>query len=158
MNIVIEGANGTGKSTLAEELGIVFGLQVIHANGPSKTEEECLARCIRQEALIDLSEYVFDRTQSISFLVYQEYDAMIERKVYGFAEHLADNCKLIYCVGQGKHDYSGKPHYDEKLKNQVDNDQEGIRNMYEEVMQGLPHLRYDFESGDILKLIEEIKQ
>lgn len=67
MNIVLEGPDGAGKSTLGEVLASMLDMPLVQGKGPPKSEEEFHERCreyIRMEGVI------FDRHPCISEPIY----------------------------------------------------------------------------------------
>lgn len=67
MNLVLEGPDGAGKSTLANTLAIATGMQVVQGKGPPKSREEFELRTI------DYLKYfgvIFDRHPCISEPIY----------------------------------------------------------------------------------------
>lgn len=67
MNIVLEGPDGAGKSTLAALLAQATGMKAIQGNGPPKSKDEFYYRCIRY---LGYTNVIFDRTPFISEAVY----------------------------------------------------------------------------------------
>lgn len=67
MNIVLEGPDGGGKSTLAEKISAVTGLRVQQGSGPPRGVGEIEAR---MTAYLALDGVVFDRHPAVSQSVY----------------------------------------------------------------------------------------
>jgi ribosomal protein S15P/S13E len=72
--IVLEGADGAGKSTLAKELVASYGLELVHTGGPLKDREEFLNRESRLD-LLNPKAKIYDRVPYISDLVYAFLEA-----------------------------------------------------------------------------------
>ena len=67
MNILIEGPDGTGKSTLAEALSTATGRPIVRSPGPPKNKQEIIERA---EAALSTDGVIFDRHPIISEWVY----------------------------------------------------------------------------------------
>lgn len=155
MKIILEGANGSGKSTLGHELSEWLNIPLRHAGGPSKDFNECQVRAF-DEILME-GNIILDRIQSISYAVYQDpSEEEMEILIANTDAILNDDNILIYCVGEGKPDFTGKNYYDQDLIDQVLNEQRLIRSIYDEVMSCFPHYIYDFNlESDIINLLRE---
>lgn len=69
MNIVLEGPDGSGKSTLGNTLSKLLNMPLISGKGPPKSEREFEDRCKRY---LEYSGVIFDRHPCISELIYSE--------------------------------------------------------------------------------------
>ena len=65
--IVLEGVDNTGKTTLAEQISIRYGLPVQHSGGPCKYPGEINKRLSH---FLDMTRVVFDRHVAISQPLY----------------------------------------------------------------------------------------
>lgn len=74
MIIVIEGAENSGKSTLAKKLSEALGLEVVHPGGAPKNIAEAIYRCSEQH-VASLSgsfvSFIYDRVTCISDKIYR---------------------------------------------------------------------------------------
>ena len=153
-SIVIEGPNGSGKSTLTKKLQNDIGLIAFHATRP-KDKKQAIKFAIEQVS--DISEgksFIYDRSHAISRQVYQA-DALDEeeRRLYNaHIEYISLTTPIIYCVGSGKRD-TNKPHYDKQLIEETTKNQDKIKANYEELMQNIPHIRYDFKKDSYNNLL-----
>lgn len=97
MSIIVEGPDGGGKSTLAEQIGWSSGLPVVHGGGPPKTGEEALSR-LREPLIL---RAVYDRNVSVSEQVYGSLrggQILPESVIDGvIAEMIQRNVLFIYC-------------------------------------------------------------
>ena len=158
--IILEGPNGSGKSTLAEALVDDLKLNLIHAGGPSKDFNDAIKRALPELLCASSDNYLLDRCQPISFLVYQGISLNeIELAVMlGLTKVLADRCTIIYCTADGEPDFRFKPYYDDKLKKQVIDEQALIRSAYGKVFEILPHIPYDYKQEDCyVNLLKELE-
>lgn len=101
MIVVLEGADNSGKSTLAQRLSKDLGIDVVHPGGPPKNIVEVITRCNEQSQVFQLStdvDLIFDRITCISDLIYRgrlEFD-----RVFGVFQSqlkLMKNVVIIYC-------------------------------------------------------------
>jgi len=67
MNIILEGPDSGGKSTLARKLAEAIGWPVVHSGGPEKFPGELEQRT---EKLLSLDRHIFDRHPVISNPIY----------------------------------------------------------------------------------------
>lgn len=101
MIVILEGADNSGKSTLAKKLGQGLKIDVVHPGGPPKNIIEVIARCEEQSAVFDLStdvNIIFDRVTCISDLIYRgrpEYNKIF--KCFHKQLMTAENVVVIYC-------------------------------------------------------------
>ena len=101
MIIILEGADNSGKSTLAKRLASDLNLEVCHPGGPPKNIAEALARCVEQDAIFDLSTQVnliYDRVTCISDMIYRgkkQYHNVFVK----FLERIREktNVMIVYC-------------------------------------------------------------
>lgn len=101
MIIIVEGADNSGKSTLAQKLAEHFRLEVVHPGGPPKTVANiigCMSEQIGAFRMSNIVSFVYDRVTCISDYVYRcdsRYDTIFK----SFQEDLAfePNIVIIYC-------------------------------------------------------------
>jgi hypothetical protein len=89
MNIVLEGPDGAGKSTLAAQLSQLTGMPVVEGKGPPKSADEFHARCERYLATTGV---IFDRHPCISERIYSKIvdrsSPLMSRHISSFARTL----------------------------------------------------------------------
>lgn len=97
--IILEGADGSGKSTVGNSIQRSSQLELIHAGGPLKDSEEFRRRCELQ-----LSSFgkILDRISPISELVYgsilRGHTLIPELEIWGYIESfIADKWMMVYC-------------------------------------------------------------
>lgn len=101
MIVILEGADNSGKSTLAKRLSKDLGIDAVHPGGPPKNIIEVIARCEEQSTVFGLStevDVIFDRVTCISDLIYRgrpEYDRIFE--IFHRRLQTAKNLVIIYC-------------------------------------------------------------
>lgn len=96
MNIVIEGPDGSGKSTLCELLSLHTGRVVVGGEGPSKGPGD-FDRRIRR--LMQYHEVIFDRHPAVSGPIYNRFrDNVIDNpsRALTFAFYAQPNF-FVYC-------------------------------------------------------------
>ena len=99
MMIAIEGPDGAGKSTLANDLGLALNRSVYHPGGPAVSEDDFRVRVTAQERAGDV---IHDRLMAISEPIYA---GALARSTYNQVNKAADYwlrnltfpLYLIYC-------------------------------------------------------------
>lgn len=147
-SIILEGPNGSGKSTLAEKLSVLTEYPVMHASRPGGVRD-AINRALNQH--ITHYPVIYDRSHAISRLIYQKNTiSELERDLLEVcAKHLAEQFIIIYCTGHGVRITEDKPHYDEELIKETTQNQHKIRKMYDEVMDNIPHQKFNFANDEI---------
>ena len=161
MIIILEGADNSGKSTLAKRLSEDTGLPVIHPGGPPANIADAVVRCMEQDQLFNLStelDFIFDRVTCISDRIYRgkpEYHNIFS--LYQQAISLAKNVLVVYCNPSEDRlrnfdDHVTQAHEDEAVVNHAKMHIDRILEEYSDVMHDLSNHRhikiveYDFES------------
>ena len=157
--IIIEGTNGSGKSRLAEQLSEKYGMIVVHAGGHCKSHAEAVSKCFIQSDFVIRGNYILDRTQVISYLVYQSYSVEGARQLQQFLDQIEKEAIVIYCVGKGVPvDNKDKAHYDKTLRLKVVKERKDLSAKYGVIMNSIPHIEYDFKANngleDLFKRLE----
>lgn len=95
MNIVIEGPDNSGKSTLAVSLSAFLGWPIQPSEGPERYPGEMEARCLRY---LNMYWTIFDRHPCISQSIYGLYrgDTLPDATAF-----YRSNPFIIYCPGDG---------------------------------------------------------
>lgn len=98
MNIILEGSDNSGKSTLAECIARILNWGIVASEGPTRTPQEFNDRATR---FLSLDRTIFDRHCIVSEYVYGTMrggimtDPALERMFYA-ASHV-----IIYCRSLG---------------------------------------------------------
>lgn len=148
MAIILEGADNSGKSTLAQK----FGLEVKHPGPRPKTwseENNCLEGQLRDCGL----NMVMDRVTCISSQVYtrklfdKRYMNYLDRMVY------TTGCVVIYCrpptdviLDMSNHEI--KPYDTPKHLKDLAENAESYLKAYDLLFASLPHLVYNYLTPD----------
>ena len=155
MNIVLEGPDGAGKSTLANRLLQHLPLTLQQGEGPPKFPGEMTERVKRYLAM---DGKLFDRHPCISQPI---YDMFRDKKtpIPGdlIDEFYEQGNLLIYVYGRaGPHEV--KDHETKEHVEMVERHDDTIRNAYEEWALGYAYIRYSVDTinfDTILKLCQE---
>ena len=171
MIIILEGADNSGKSTLAKKLSEMFGLEVIHPGGPPKNIGEAIARCDEQHLVMQFSmqlDVIYDRVTCISDMIYRGKSQYHE--AFDYFQHLLTvqkNVLLIYCRPSDERlknfdDHVTQDHEDESVVDFAKANVDRIIGEYDFVMSRLVDnkhmdiIDYDFESENAYLVFEEI--
>lgn len=144
--IIIEGANGTGKSTLAHLLVEFTGYKLFHSVKPM---DEFLA--FKEDSFRILGcpdNLILDRCQAISGTIYNGGCNGYEKDIQAYDE--APHVTIIHCIGNGVHD-TNKPHYDDALRAKCFTEQDAIKERYAAMFGTIKHIEYDFYLANSLK-------
>lgn len=100
-NIVLEGPDNAGKSTLAQKLSEALELPIRHSGGPSKYPGEVNERA--QSFIADDTQYIYDRHPCVSQNVYVAAlnnggELVTEENIQQF---YASDPIVIYCRSKG---------------------------------------------------------
>lgn len=118
MNIVLEGPDHAGKSTLAARLGNVLNLPVVQGEGPPKSPEEFKARV---EKYLATDGVIFDRHPCISDQIYAPAMGRITLlRPAQMRDFYASRPFIIYVrpttrelpASHRKHDHESQEHFD----------------------------------------------
>lgn len=97
MNIIIEGCDGAGKSTLARKLATGLDMVYQPSEGPGKSNEELNSRIQRYA---EFQNTIFDRHPCVSQVIYNKFreGAMIELANYLHFQKQLERTLVIYCT------------------------------------------------------------
>lgn len=147
MQIVLEGPDNAGKSTLAAFLSERLGLPIQHSGGPSKYPGEVNERAQRFNA--DTSDLIYDRHPCVSQNIYQA--ALKTGGELVIEEHLDAFYKLepfiIYCRNErGVEGHQMSEHSSEEYFRQVERNMDDLCLEYD--AWGLDHANLIYRIGD----------
>lgn len=155
MNIIVEGADNTGKSTLVRELAKHTGMDVKYGEGPEKFDGEIIQRAWRY---LKMDNTIFDRHPIISQPIYGKFKPDATQIPPEYARQLYRTEPLmIHCYGiAGKHirkPYDSQTHV--KLIQKYDRH---IRDEYRKWSDEHAHMTY--RAGDphdnVIRIVKEI--
>ena len=112
MNVILEGCDGGGKSTLAQVISDATGARVQQGSGPPKAPGEIEARAA---AYLDMDRVIFDRHPCISQPVYAEIrgEKLSPKLQSRIAQLYSQDTNLyIYCRSDGLEHHVVKGHED----------------------------------------------
>lgn len=169
--VICEGPDGSGKSTLTDELCRLLGTEKYHAGGPIQSKEEYYERL--ETAENKLKDYILDRTTHISETVYSElrdglyiddneYQKILERL-------LVMNPVIVYTRLEtsdemlGNMKTEGKSYKSPEHFAQVKQGYERILSGYDNIINRLENIGFDvvkfnYKTDDIQHLIDKIKR
>lgn len=153
--IILEGPDNAGKTTLGEHLSQHLGLEFQHSGGPIRSREDFEERMAK---LHSGPAVVMDRFPAISEHVYGQ---IFKRPaVFDFNEQmqlaLSKGWAFIYCrpplahlIDQSTHRPSAHTApgvSPEEYAKQIFQRQQSIIELYDRVMDGVPHFKFDFKN------------
>lgn len=146
--IVLEGMDGTGKSTFAKRLA----LPVVHPGAPPKTREQ-EERFFGEQFLKANQPLIYDRITCISQQVYQDklFDPWYWRPLWKMISQ--SHCLIVYCrppdeVVLDFSNHTVEAHDDPKQMEYVRQNGKRLLAAYDTLMATVPHATYDFTKGD----------
>ena len=163
--IIIEGPDNSGKSTLCNQLSKHFQIEVIHSGGPGKDFEEIIHRT---DSFISAHKQICirDRFPAISDKVYasilRDGQTVFTDPVYKkYMEILIGmHPVIILCWPEYGTMMNLKTHQrglfdDDELWEGVKANQEKIIEMYDNLFQEIPHIKYSYEDPYNLDTIKQ---
>lgn len=156
MNIVVEGADGSGKSTLVDYLAQSLKWPVIHSDGPTKTSDELNARAQR---FLAQDSVIFDRHCIVSERVYGTMRGnVMTEPLHELAFHGQKNL-IVYCRFAGPLDeHTAKAHDTPEHLDMIQRNHQRIRQAYDEWALKHAHIVYRKfdDKSRILQLVKGI--
>lgn len=147
MNIVLEGPDGGGKTTLAAVISRATGMQVIPGEGPAKSPEEINDRVRR---MLDLNGVIFDRHPVVSSGVYEVASGRGWRPTLDLKDAFYDQLNLIiYCrpdLEEGQRRMTFDPDEDPRQVRLVRRNYDTIHGLYDQW--ATRHAHYIYRIGD----------
>lgn len=160
MLIILEGADGGGKTTLAAKLVKDLAASYYHSGGP-KTPEEMQMRINELEIMAHSKDFVIvDRVPWISEMIYPY--AFGRKPILTVKQHL-ENLKLpqkiIFCRPDGPMQMSLelKAHKPKEHTENVIKNHERIIDLYDALFQRIHHIRYDYRKTNYAILLKKLK-
>jgi hypothetical protein len=156
MAIILEGMDGTGKSTLSGR----FGLPVIHPGAPPDGKSKELGFMIDQNCNF-INPVIYDRVTCISQQVYRKrlLDAWYTRYMDRISR--IPHCIVVYCrppdeyvLDISRHTVS--EHDTPTMLKLVEDNAKLFLESYDILMSKLPHIVYNYTSSKIEDLVDEL--
>lgn len=146
MNIIVEGPDGSGKSTLVRHIAQHVPLTVQSGEGPPRSQDEIIERAWRY---LKMDNTLFDRHPCISEPIYGMFRDPPSSIPQEYVDHLyRTNPLIIYVHGragpQELKDYDTKAHID-----LMDRNEDNIRNAYQLWAPGNATVTYSVKGGDL---------
>lgn len=163
-SIVVEGPDGTGKSTLAARLAEDLGFPLCHTGGRSPGQAVLIARCVEIAVKAKEAPTVFDRVPHISDNIYREAfgDSFLlpEATMSFLLGHLP--VVLVFCQGAPDMSEDPKDHKPSELMSRVKEARPAIirgyaRKAEETHRQGVPTFLFDWRLDSYESLLERVK-
>jgi hypothetical protein len=149
--IIVEGPNSAGKSTLCAALSRQMGRRTTHSGTqPDDLDEACQTQL---NQLLD--GVIVDRITPISELVYHPESAELFNHK-DWLRWMTNSSMVIYCTADGiptNKEYYPEGHYDELIK-----DRSTIRQRYDDIMSTILHIKYDYHTDSINKLLGVLRE
>lgn len=133
MQIVLEGPDNAGKTTLAAYLSEALGIPVVHSGGPSKYPGEVNERSRTFNA--SDADRIYDRHPCVSQNIYQDALATGGERVSGdlIGEFYEQRPFIIYCRSRGTLDgHEMSEHSDDSYFRQVASHYFGLCQLYDD--------------------------
>lgn len=157
-SIIIEGADATGKSTLASKLGVHYKIHVFHA-GPKPTSTHHAELCMMyQLEWLERSSCIWDRFTGISNICNLPGLSRDSAKMHAHYTKKVINCAaVIICTAENLDAHNGENYESEEDLKRVKIEHETVSNNYKRMAHDLPRvIRYDFKIRTLKSLIEEL--
>lgn len=152
-HIIIEGPDGSGKSTLVAGLSSLLGFGVVRGKGPEKYPGEILDRAESYLKLLDSPvPTIFDRHPCISHPIYSRFTpvtqmpAPLANRIYRVPGVLIISCRPS-SVHQLSDDHVAKDYDTPTHLRAVSSHHTEICRAYEQWAQGHAHLHYDYNAN-----------
>lgn len=142
--IVIEGMDGSGKTTLAKRLAKDLKIPYFHHGAPAVTLTEFRRKCMRSTVLFQ-RPIVQDRTPLISECIYGEFKPGEPFMLWGDSQHWIKTAMivLIYCR-PAKHIHRPDEYESAEYIEWLKTNWSGIQARYDTYMAQMHAIRYDW--------------
>ena len=157
-SIIIEGADATGKSTLATELGKHYGIYVFRA-GPKPTsarhDELCM---LYQVEWLRKTSCIWDRFTGISNVCNLPGLSRHSTKMHAHYTKKAQlDAAVVICTTENLEEHTQEEYETDEDIKRVKIEHETVSNNYKRMAHDLPKvIRYDFKIRTLESLIEEL--
>lgn len=157
-SIIVEGADASGKSTLATKLGEHYGIYTFRA-GPKPVDREHAEICmIYQCAWLSKTSCIWDRFTGVSNVC--NLPTIDEDDVVMHAHYVTQALKssvIVVCTGQNLEGHTQESYESDLDLERMRQENEQVVSNYIRMAHDLPGvIRYDFKVRSFESLIEEI--
>lgn len=157
-SIIVEGADASGKSTLATKLGKHYGIYTFRA-GPKPVDREHSEICmIYQCAWLKNTSCVWDRFTGISNICNMPSVDKIDVAMYAhYVTQAQKNAVIVMCTGQNLNAHSKESYETNEALKRMLTENIQVLNNYVRMAHDLPNIiRYDYKVRSFESLIEEL--
>ena len=166
MRIILEGPDNSGKTTLANRIKHALGDHVTYFHpGGRPVDESHETKCLLdQDTLIrQFDRIVVDRLTAISQRVYQPNAARTQIRIDALNQLLCSGAIVIYCRPSTDRllriqDFTWRDEETEEFKQEIIANHHTYVNRYDELMQTVPCITYDFEDPTAEVIYQKILQ
>lgn len=155
MKIVVEGYDATGKSTLAQALAEMLGLDLVEAGPKPPSDLDAICDGINQ---LRMKNVVHSRITPVSRQAYQFDISDYHRSTLSdiLARFVDIGAIFIYCVNTDNEDHELKDYDTPEHIEHITSNKSTICEHYDVLMEGIPHIRYDFRVNTIEEVLCKI--
>lgn len=157
-SIIIEGADASGKSTLATQLGEHYGIYTFRA-GPKPVNREHAEVCmIYQCAWLSKTSCVWDRFTGISNICNMPPINEDDVPVHAYyTKEALKHAAIVVCTAQNLDNHVRAINESKEDITRMEEESEQVGNNYKRMAHDLPGvIRYDFKVRSLKSLIEEL--
>ncbi len=153
MNIILEGPDNSGKSTLAQHIATRTGRTIIASEGPEKWPGEINER-VRRYAIHN--DVLFDRHPCVSQPIYGQIRKNTQVEPALLEAFYASSPLFIYCEGRGLEEHVLKDHDSEEHIRAVYENHQWLSDQY--LLWALDHAALTYRIGNsIPDLLDKIE-
>lgn len=157
MRIILEGPDGSGKSSLAKQLSKDLNMSEFWSAGPPGDILRVKRCCIKQ---FEMKDTIFDRVTCISEQCYNINISQLRSQLlnYYLFKMLEDSI-IIYCTALVEESTDGLRN--EEHDKLVRDNFEEIKLRYKNIMLNIKHIEYNFQTdnyGSLLCIIKKLLQ
>jgi cytidylate kinase len=154
MRIILEGPDGSGKSSLAKQLSIDLNMKTFWSAGPPGNIYK-VKNCCNQQ--YDMQNHIFDRVTCISEQCYNIPISSIRKQLLNYhLMRMMEDSILIYCTALVEESDDGLRN--EKHDKMVKDNFEEIKLRYKNIMFNIKHIKYNFQTMKYEDLLCMVKQ
>jgi hypothetical protein len=157
-SIIVEGADASGKSTLATKLGEHYGIYTFRA-GPKPVDSEHSEICmIYQCAWLRKTSCVWDRFTGISNICNLPAIHNKDIPMHGHYANLAmEHAAIVICTGQNLDGHRQESYESDEDLDRMIMETAQVSDNYKRLAHDLPNvIRYDFKVRSYESLLEEL--